>query len=161
MSVKIMSLIFETECLKPTKRLILLALADHANDEGECYPSIERLCLRTGLGERTVQNNIRQLTEAGFLEIETGGGRKNCNLYRIKTPHIFTKTPQQMHPAADAPPNKTPHIIPKTPHIFTKNPAYFYQKPRSRCTRTIKKHHRTSWWWWWCVRARGKRSIRG
>lgn len=112
MSVKIMSRIFETECFKPTERLILLALADHANDEGECYPSIARLCYRTGLSERAVQNNIRLLKASGFLEIEAGGGRKNCNLYRIKTPH-------EMHPAPDAP----PHLIPETPHIVTINPA--------------------------------------
>ncbi|PHQ71452.1 MAG: hypothetical protein COB97_01995 [Paracoccus sp.] len=43
MSVRIMSAVFESRELGSTARLILLALADHADDEGRCYPSIARL----------------------------------------------------------------------------------------------------------------------
>lgn len=118
MSIKIMSAVFENETLGPTERLIMLALADHADDAGVCYPSIARLCRRTGLKERSVQTNIRKLVDAGYIRIEERAGRNGANVYHVTaTPAADaprTKcTPQEMHPyprikctstpAADAP----------------------------------------------------------
>lgn len=102
MSVKIMSQVWEDEGIGPTDRLILLSLADHANDEGVCYPSVARLVRRTGLSERAVQTAIRRLEEAGRLKIERGSGPKGCNVFTVCTP-AADAPPQQMHPAADAP----------------------------------------------------------
>lgn len=115
-----MSAVFESETLGPTERLIMLALADHADDQGRCYPSIERLCRRTGLSERAVQSNIRKLTGTGHLSIIPGGGRKRPNLYLVNA-----------NPAADAPflaetPQQKPRFknpAAETPFLTTKNPA--------------------------------------
>jgi len=113
-----MSAIFESESLPPTARLVLLALADHADDTGRCYPSIARLCRRTGLSERAAQTNIKKMVDAGYIRIVTGGGKGNTNLYFIsanpaadaprtictpaadapQTPQQMRETPQQMHP---------------------------------------------------------------
>ena len=119
-----MSAIFESTTLAPTERLVMLALADHADDSGRCYPGITRLTQRTGLSERAIQTNIRKLTLAGFIRIESGGGKGKTNLYFISanpagialndtpkprticTPHHMhpkpriccPQTPQQMHP---------------------------------------------------------------
>ena len=49
MSIRIMAAVFESKTLGPTERLVMLALADHADDDGKCYPSVLRLCERTGL----------------------------------------------------------------------------------------------------------------
>lgn len=111
MSVKLMAEIFESEVLGPTERLVLLALADHAGEEGTCYPSISRLCQRTGLKERAVQSNIQKLKNAGYISIEMNAGKRGSNLYTIRsTPAADAPldprsrcTPQEMHPAADAP----------------------------------------------------------
>src|SRR5690606_40080416 len=81
MSVKIMSAVFESETLAPTERLIMLALADHADDTGRCYPSISRLGRRTGLSERAVQTNIRKLVNQGYIRVIAGGGKNNTNVY--------------------------------------------------------------------------------
>lgn len=83
MSVRIMSQVFESDTLEATPRLIMLALADHADDAGRCYPSIPRLCQRTGLKERAVQTNIRKLEAAGYLRIIPGQGPKGCNVYFV------------------------------------------------------------------------------
>lgn len=83
MSVKVMSMIWEDETLGPTDRLILLSLADHANDEGVCYPSIARLVKRTGLSERTVQSAIKRLRGAGRLSLVRGAGPKGANLFLL------------------------------------------------------------------------------
>ncbi|WP_273688435.1 helix-turn-helix domain-containing protein [Ketogulonicigenium vulgare] len=114
MSVKIMSAIFDSETLGPTERLIMLSLADHADDNGRCYPSIARLCQRTGLKERAVQTNIRTLSAAGYITIIPGGGKGRPNLYFVRA-----------NPAADAPRSKcTPAYDDiQTPHMTTSNPA--------------------------------------
>ncbi|MEM8616769.1 MAG: helix-turn-helix domain-containing protein [Pseudomonadota bacterium] len=103
MSIKIMSAIFENETLGPTQRLIMLALADHADDEGRCYPSIERLCARTGLKDRAVQSNIRALEAAGYVTVKERAGRNGSNLYFVHPHPAADAPPQEMHPAADAP----------------------------------------------------------
>lgn len=78
-----MSAVFESRTLGPTDRLVLLALADHAGDDGSCYPSIARLCQRTGLGERAVQKALKRLRDAGQITAKIGGGRGNSTLYTI------------------------------------------------------------------------------
>lgn len=114
MSIRLMSAIFESETLGPTERLVMLALADHADDDGRCYPSILRLCQRTGLSERAVQTNIRKLVQQGYIRIIPGGGKGNANLYFVSA-----------NPAADAPRTKcTPAAdAPQTPQQMRANPA--------------------------------------
>ncbi|MFV1536936.1 helix-turn-helix domain-containing protein [Phaeobacter sp. JH204B] len=104
MSIRVMSAVFESETLGATERLIMLALADHADDEGRCYPSIARLCQRTGLGERAVQTNIRKLQLQGYVEIIPGAGRNGSNLYFVRPTPAPDAPPHEMHPAPDAPP---------------------------------------------------------
>lgn len=120
-----MSAIFESKTLGPTERLIMLALADHADDDGRCYPSILRLCARTGLSERAVQTNVKTLTEKGYLKVLVGGGKGNANLYFV-SPNPAANAPYEaQNPAASAPRRKcTPAAdAPKTPHLLRSNPA--------------------------------------
>lgn len=98
MSVRLMSAIFDGD-LPPTDRLVMLALADHANDDGFCYPSVGRLTKRTGLGERTVQKAIQRLAELGALEVRKNGGPKGVNIYIITV-----APPQQRHPRSSGTP---------------------------------------------------------
>lgn len=117
MSIKIMSAIFESETLGPTERLIMLALADHADDSGRCYPSIDRLCQRTGLSERAIQTNIRKLSEQGYVRIIPGGGKSRPNIYFVSaTP--ASETPHLLHPAAE-----TPFLVRANPASAALNPA--------------------------------------
>ncbi|HRO13303.1 helix-turn-helix domain-containing protein [Amaricoccus sp.] len=43
MSIKLMSAVWERLELDPYERLVSLSLADHADDDGLCYPSVARL----------------------------------------------------------------------------------------------------------------------
>lgn len=92
MSIRLINKVFESETLGPTERLIMLALADHADESGRCYPSIHRLCKRTGLKERSVQANLKKLSDQGYLKTIIGGGKGKANLYMVFP-----------YPAADAP----------------------------------------------------------
>lgn len=68
MSVKIMSMVFENQELSSTQKLVMLALADHANDEGKSiYPSQSTLSRKTGLARGTVNKHIKDLIENGYL----------------------------------------------------------------------------------------------
>lgn len=50
-------------------KMVLLAMADHANDEGVCYPSQHLLTEKTSQKERTVRHNQALLARMGLLEV--------------------------------------------------------------------------------------------
>jgi len=80
-----MAAIWQAGPADQSERFVLLALADNANDDGECWPSVATIARKTCMAERSVRRVFKRLCESGWLAIEAGGGRKNCNLYRIKT----------------------------------------------------------------------------
>ena len=54
--------------LKSAPKLVLLCLADHADDAWNCWPSLRRLASLTGLDRSTITRNISGLTELGLIE---------------------------------------------------------------------------------------------
>lgn len=66
MSVRIMTAAWAVN-LPAGEKLVLLALADCANDEGACWPGIKSLCNKTGKSERSLQGAIKALCEEGHL----------------------------------------------------------------------------------------------
>jgi hypothetical protein len=87
MSIKLMAYYWEAGPENQSERFVLLALADHANDEGECWPwlSLAKLARKTCMTERGLRAIIRRLEAGGWLSVEEGGGRNKCNTYRLKT----------------------------------------------------------------------------
>lgn len=79
MSIRVMSQVWELE-LPDSEKLVLLALADAANDEGQCWPSMRTLAGKCSKSDRTVQAAIKLLVDKGHLSrIETPG--KGCRYY--------------------------------------------------------------------------------
>jgi len=107
MSIKVMSAVWERDDLDPHETLVLLALADHANDEGVCYPSIGRLVKRTRMSERGVQTVISRLCERGFLSIEKNAGPRGTNLYTVSATPAPDAPRTECTPAGDAPNPRT------------------------------------------------------
>lgn len=71
----------------PSIKLVLLALADRADDAGECYPSVERLEVDTGLNRKTIIKATRELEIAGAV-IDTRkrkGATQRVKVYRLTT----------------------------------------------------------------------------
>ena len=68
---------------KHGSRLVLLALADRARENGTAWPSVPELKRMTGLGERAVQAAIIGLAALGELEVEYSAG--SGNRYRVNT----------------------------------------------------------------------------
>lgn len=105
MSVKLMEMVFRLgpEIGAP-ERLILIAIADHANRSGECWPSMKRLAERCGLSERMARYHVRSLQDRGLIEVEIMRGRGNANRYRV--------TLENRQPIADFDPPKTGNPLP-------------------------------------------------
>ena len=63
--------------VKATQKLVLLSLADRANEKHCCYPSITRLSNDTGLNRKTVMNCIQQLEKSGLISTKRVVGSGN------------------------------------------------------------------------------------
>lgn len=95
MSVQIMSKVWSDESIQNrSELLVLLALADHANDSGVCFPSIESIAKKSRLSQRGAQETIQKLKRDGKLEVEIGKGRNGTNVYRVVTGGCSGRTPQ-------------------------------------------------------------------
>jgi hypothetical protein len=66
MSIKIMSLVWETD-LSGSQKLVLLALADAANDEGYCWPSLNTIAKKVCLQKRYVVDIIKCLADKKYI----------------------------------------------------------------------------------------------
>lgn len=81
-------------------RFTLLALADHADDEGAgVFLGKERLARKIGATVRSAYNNLRALREAGYIVHEGRLGPQGTALYRI----VVARLPESdnMKPIAD------------------------------------------------------------
>src|SRR5205085_11509747 len=86
MSVRLMSMVFDLdpEKYKSTSKIVLLALADHANDDGRSiYPSVGRLAHKCGLTERAVQLQLHELRDQNLIRLLGPLGPHATNEYEI------------------------------------------------------------------------------
>lgn len=77
---------FDARGLNPVERLILLALADWANDDGECWPGQVSIAEKVEVSESTVRRVLTRLRTLGVLEVSERrrpDGYKTSNLYRL------------------------------------------------------------------------------
>lgn len=70
MSVRWITWAWDQECSNAAEKLTLIALADHAGEDGRAFPGCARLAEKTGSGERTVRRHLDQLEENGQLTRE-------------------------------------------------------------------------------------------
>lgn len=63
------------------RKMVLLALCDNANDQGECFPSISMLAEKCSMSERSVFNHIADLEKDGLIVRQTRPGRST--VYQI------------------------------------------------------------------------------
>lgn len=75
LSVRVMSLIWEHAPVSEGELLVLLAIADHAADDGtNAWPSKATLARKARLSERRVQQILRSLEDKGLIRVETQKG---------------------------------------------------------------------------------------
>ncbi len=71
-----------------SKLIILLALADWSNSEGESWYKIAKLARRARLSIRRTQELVAELERDGFLAISESVGRGYTNTYRVTAPDL-------------------------------------------------------------------------
>lgn len=109
MSVRVMTQVWSLD-LPDSEKIVLLALADCANDEGGCWPSIKTLTAKCSKTDRTIQTAIKALVDKGHLSREEVVG-KGCRYV--------------VHPRTDCTPEKIspPKLLPKTPEAVSDKPS--------------------------------------
>lgn len=91
MSVKIMGEVWELD-LKPAQQIVLLALADHADHNGDrVFPSVALIAWKTNYTRRQVQRIMREL-EACKVLVPVRERKGKTTMYRIA---ISAGTPKQ------------------------------------------------------------------
>ena len=110
MSVKLMSKAWDMD-LPMTSKMLLLALCDHANDDGICYPSQAKLAKKCSMGARAVIKHIKWLVDSGILtkERRQSTSKRQSDLYHINLDSYCVPeqyAPEQCAPARYAPARK-------------------------------------------------------
>jgi hypothetical protein len=66
-----------------TALLMLLAIADFADDEGNAYPAVSTLARKCRMKPRNATYLLRELQQSGELQVRLNEGPRGCNRYRI------------------------------------------------------------------------------
>lgn len=96
MSIRALNDVWESDLFDGSTLLVLLALADYANEDGWSWPSVGRIAQRARISTRAVRYATKALAVAGAIEIEMATGAHGTNRYRILPL-------QNLHPAKSAP----------------------------------------------------------
>jgi len=84
MSTHVTSPCWKQSSAKGSTRLVLLSLADQANDDGWCWPSVAAIAKRCAISERSVQDHLNRLCDAGgLLEVERVERPGRSTQYRV------------------------------------------------------------------------------
>lgn len=85
MSMELMVKAFKTNVGNPLRKLVLIKLADNANDNGECWPSYQHVADQCEISRTTVKTHVRALEEMGMLtrEFRKKGELNQSNIFRI------------------------------------------------------------------------------
>lgn len=129
MSVKIIAEVYELSQATGGARLVLLALADFADDAGVCWPSVRAIAAKARLSQRQAIRHLRTLEELGELAIETPGGGRFANRYRVSIRANRASQDADDTPVVDV----TPPLSSMTPH-----PCHGRQPNRHRTVNTKK-----------------------
>lgn len=81
--------------LPPASKLVLMAIADVADDEGYCFPRVRTIAARCGVSERTVQRTLKTFENGELLAVTprfTVDGRQTSNGYRLSMVYYPDKT---------------------------------------------------------------------
>jgi predicted ArsR family transcriptional regulator len=117
MSVEVWEWAWRQDCRKATK-LLLLILADHADREGKCWPSVARLAEYCGITDRNVRKHMVVLVKKGLVEVQPRydpEGDRTSNLYILKTNAGVPPRPRQGRQDRPDISDTTHHVSSDTP----------------------------------------------
>lgn len=102
MSVKVMSYVWDIPSFKGSDKLVMLCLADHADDSGLCWPSIDTIARKSGVSPTTVKSTLKKLEKGGWLfkknqfkKADTGRLVRSNNQYQLPVMLLKKKADEQ------------------------------------------------------------------
>lgn len=90
MSIQLMTLAWKSG-FSTGQKMVLLALCDNANDQGECYPSITMLAEKCSIGRTSIFEHLDVLEKSGAVTKHARSGRST--IYKID-PSRFCTSPK-------------------------------------------------------------------
>ena len=137
MSVRTMARVWADSMHAGTELLMLLAIADFADDDGNAYPAVPTLAKKCRMSTRNANFILTALKVSGELEVRANEGPKGTNRYRIvpdsrTSPLKRTSAPtpaKPLKPTSPSPPEAG--FTPPEVH-FTLKPTSSPLKPASR-----------------------------
>lgn len=95
MSMELMVKAMKTKVGNPLRKLVLIKLADNANDMGECWPSYQHVADQCEIARSTVKSHIRELEKAGLVrrEYRRKGEINQSNLFHLNLDGGFFPAP--------------------------------------------------------------------
>jgi DNA-binding transcriptional ArsR family regulator len=75
----------------PTAKLVMMAVAKHADEKGMCWPRVRTLAEFCGISARTVQRQLKEFEQAGLITIQKkyrADGGQTANVYCIALPVV-------------------------------------------------------------------------
>jgi hypothetical protein len=103
MSVYISAAVWRNSKASGTALLVLISLADQANDDGTCWPSVHNIAKRCRVDDRTVQRRLDELEHLGEITRERRDHRSTIYTVRV-TEGDADATSDNLPPVAETPP---------------------------------------------------------
>lgn len=96
MSMSLMAKAMSIKVGNPIRKLVLLKLADNANDKGECWPSYQHIADQCEIGRSTVKSHIRALEQMGMLRraFRKNGELNQSNLFYLTLDNSIKQLPE-------------------------------------------------------------------
>ena len=96
MSIALMTNVWEKSRLGGTELLLMLAIADFANDSGVAFPSVPTLARKIRMSKRNTHYLLSKLEQSGELAVQRNKGPHGCNLYTVQILHGAIPAPVQL-----------------------------------------------------------------
>lgn len=114
MSIRLMSFVWDVVWPTQNHLLVMLKLADHANDEGgKVWPSVATIARQAQCSERTVQNVLKAGRDCGLLKVLEKGGGTQPTIYAINVELLEALNGEVLEGGADRieiPEKLYPHV---------------------------------------------------
>jgi DNA-binding transcriptional regulator YhcF (GntR family) len=97
-----MSYVWDIPEFKGSDKLVMLCLADHADDDGLCWPSIDTIARKSGVSSTTVKATLKKLETGGwifkrnqFKKADSGRLVRSNNQYQLPVLLLKKKADEQ------------------------------------------------------------------
>jgi hypothetical protein len=138
MSIRVMSSVWANSKQSGNDLLVLLALADFADDRGVAFPAVPTLAKKCRMTPRNANRVLAALRGSGELQIDVSAGPRGANLYRICTPTTPDENVTPDNSAtltkSSAPPDS---FVPIPLTVPSDEPSVNHQEPPAICDKPL------------------------